>query len=499
MGGNNHSRTHVASREEDDIEAQPNGFASPIAITPHASSSNGGGKTKFEIGLESVNKAIPGMKADPDAVYFVESHTKCEGGNCKGEACMNIRVAEERSMRIVRHLTSNGCRNSLVYKSWGCRHPDVCSKDLIRISKIKKPEPAPAPAPEPEPEPIVAAPALAPEPEPVVAPAPAPEPEAEPEPEPVAVPVPVPVPVTEKQELKAEIEAMLDSKDITFGKNSPELDEEGRETCDHMVPWFKKHPEMEINVESHTDCIRGKCKGGCKLKDLSQERVDAVRAYFMAQGCKNIFLTKGWGCTHPVLRNIRLVRLYPSDDVDDAGNPHESAKALEPVEVPGNAKSHVNKFKIAAMVTKTVMSAKDKIKQQIVELMDDSEITFEKNSPDLDDDGKAVCENIAGYFIGHPEMEINIESHTNCFKSKCQHQCTMVDLSQKRCDKVKAYFFELGCKNIIFAKGWGCKHPKYGRVRMVRIFPTDDVDDNGVSHSSKKALMPISSPSPQHL
>ena len=78
-----------------------------------------------------------------------------------------------------------------------------------------------------------------------------------------------------------------------------------------VLPLLLKLPDMKINVESHTNCKKGKCDNGCHLMDLSQERVETVKHFFKEHGAANEFHTKGWGCRHPELKNVRLVRIYP--------------------------------------------------------------------------------------------------------------------------------------------------------------------------------------------
>jgi outer membrane protein OmpA-like peptidoglycan-associated protein len=107
-----------------------------------------------------------------------------------------------------------------------------------------------------------------------------------------------------------EIEETL-KEEIEFVKNQATLTPQGEAVCAKVVPFLLRLPDMVIHIESHTNCFHGKCDNGCYLMALSQERVDTVRSFFLKNGCKNEFLTKGWGCKHPELRNIRLVRIFP--------------------------------------------------------------------------------------------------------------------------------------------------------------------------------------------
>jgi outer membrane protein OmpA-like peptidoglycan-associated protein len=111
-------------------------------------------------------------------------------------------------------------------------------------------------------------------------------------------------------DIMLEIEETL-KEEIEFVKNQATLTAQGEAVCAKVVPFLLRLPDMVIHIESHTNCFHGKCDKGCYLMELSQSRVDTVRSYFLKHGCKNEFLTKGWGCKHPELRNIRLVRIYP--------------------------------------------------------------------------------------------------------------------------------------------------------------------------------------------
>lgn len=107
-----------------------------------------------------------------------------------------------------------------------------------------------------------------------------------------------------------EIEETL-KEEIEFVKNQASLTSQGEAICSKVVPFLLRLPDMVIHIESHTNCIHGKCDHGCYLMELSQQRVETVRTYFIQNGCKNEFITKGWGCKHPELHNIRLVRIFP--------------------------------------------------------------------------------------------------------------------------------------------------------------------------------------------
>lgn len=112
------------------------------------------------------------------------------------------------------------------------------------------------------------------------------------------------------ESIRREIEETM-KEEIEFVKNKADITDQGKSICDKVIPFLRKVPDIDIYIESHTNCQKGKCDDGCYLMDLSQERVDNVKGYFQKHGCQNKFITKGWGCKHPEYRNVRLVRIFP--------------------------------------------------------------------------------------------------------------------------------------------------------------------------------------------
>jgi outer membrane protein OmpA-like peptidoglycan-associated protein len=110
------------------------------------------------------------------------------------------------------------------------------------------------------------------------------------------------------------------------------------------------------------------------------------------------------------------------------------------------------------------------ISKEIEEVMKE-QIEFEPNHPDLTPQGEAICNRVVPFLLRVPHMPIYIDSHTSCQPGRCDNGCSLMDLSQKRVDIVKKYFEARGCSNIFICKGWGCKHPEYLAVRLVRIHP----------------------------
>jgi outer membrane protein OmpA-like peptidoglycan-associated protein len=102
-------------------------------------------------------------------------------------------------------------------------------------------------------------------------------------------------------------------EEIDFEKNQKDITAAGKVVCDKISGILLEYPELEIHIQSHTSCKEGKCVAGCKLMELSQDRVEEVMHYFESQGCVNKFIPKGWGCQHPEIKNKRKVRVFPED------------------------------------------------------------------------------------------------------------------------------------------------------------------------------------------
>ncbi len=118
--------------------------------------------------------------------------------------------------------------------------------------------------------------------------------------------------------VKKDIKKLLQAKDIEFVKNDSRLTPEGKQIVDEVAQFLVKRPELTICIESHTNCFTDKCAGkDCNLMELSQQRVECVRLRLARAGCTNEFKTHGWGCKHPVIKNTRLVRIFPEEAGDD--------------------------------------------------------------------------------------------------------------------------------------------------------------------------------------
>jgi outer membrane protein OmpA-like peptidoglycan-associated protein/cell division protein FtsN len=122
-----------------------------------------------------------------------------------------------------------------------------------------------------------------------------------------------------KQKAIADRMAVLDRlednmrEEIDFEKNQDTITEASKQVCDKIATTLLEYPELVIHIESHTSCKAGRCDDGCRLMELSQERVEEVMRYFQTKGCTNKFIPKGWGCKHPEIGNERKVRVFPED------------------------------------------------------------------------------------------------------------------------------------------------------------------------------------------
>lgn len=104
--------------------------------------------------------------------------------------------------------------------------------------------------------------------------------------------------------------------DVGFEKNSAILAADGIVTCLQIAKVLIEYPELVISIESHTSCDQSEvfnCNDGCRMAELSQNRVDAIKNELEKTGCVNTLQCKGWGCEHPVVGSVSKVLVYPQD------------------------------------------------------------------------------------------------------------------------------------------------------------------------------------------
>jgi len=111
--------------------------------------------------------------------------------------------------------------------------------------------------------------------------------------------------------MKEELDNSM-TEPLEFVKNKAELSPAGLEACRKLVPILLRNRSLPICIDGHTNCFLDKCKDHCMHLHLSQQRVDAVKEQLRRGGAHNNILTKGWGCKHPELKNVRAVRIYPA-------------------------------------------------------------------------------------------------------------------------------------------------------------------------------------------
>ncbi len=89
----------------------------------------------------------------------------------------------------------------------------------------------------------------------------------------------------------------INLKNVQFKRSKAEFTETSYPELNRLVQLMKQYPQMEIELSGHTD-TRGKPN---LLLELSQKRVDAVKAYLVNHGIKASRISgKGYGGTKPL-------------------------------------------------------------------------------------------------------------------------------------------------------------------------------------------------------
>lgn len=154
-------------------------------------------------------------------------------------------------------------------------------------------------------------------------PAPAPQPTVQAPPAPTPVPAPQPVEVAPAD---SDGDGVLDPADrcpgtprgvavdssgcpqqgeitlvgVGFQTNATTLTPESRAVLDPVVANLKKYPELQIELQGHTDSV-GADQYNLRL---SQQRADAVRGYFLSEGVSaSQVVARGYGESQPVADN----------------------------------------------------------------------------------------------------------------------------------------------------------------------------------------------------
>jgi OOP family OmpA-OmpF porin len=141
--------------------------------------------------------------------------------------------------------------------------------------------------------PVAAAPA--PAPAPVVAPAPAPVV--------VAAPIVVPAPKPAETFKTTIVEKAIRLEGANFATGSSKLLDSANAKLDEVVKSASDFPEIQLSVSGYTDNVGNATRN----QKLSQERADAVKAYFTKKGvAANRISTKGFGAESPIADNTTV-------------------------------------------------------------------------------------------------------------------------------------------------------------------------------------------------
>ena len=103
-----------------------------------------------------------------------------------------------------------------------------------------------------------------------------------------------------KQQIQAEINAILKLKSIQFERATSNLTTKGKNTIDEVLEILKKFSNLNISIAGHTD------SDGSEMLNLklSQDRADAVKNYLIKNGLiKDNLTTKGFGEGVPLVEN----------------------------------------------------------------------------------------------------------------------------------------------------------------------------------------------------
>jgi hypothetical protein len=116
-----------------DVESQ---LAADIQAALHSDNEVGSIDVLNENGLEVLEKMSIFLSKFPDIDIRVECHTFCAGcgyNDGSDNACGSITLANSRALSVIKYLQSKGCINTFIPKGWGCTHPELKAKKLIRI------------------------------------------------------------------------------------------------------------------------------------------------------------------------------------------------------------------------------------------------------------------------------------------------------------------------------------------------------------------------------
>jgi outer membrane protein OmpA-like peptidoglycan-associated protein len=85
--------------------------------------------------LPTVDSVAAVLREYPELMIHIDSHTNCSQStkfNCD-EACRMFELSQRRADNVKHMLISRGCQNVIVSKGWGCKHPQIGNKRIVKI------------------------------------------------------------------------------------------------------------------------------------------------------------------------------------------------------------------------------------------------------------------------------------------------------------------------------------------------------------------------------
>jgi OOP family OmpA-OmpF porin len=102
--------------------------------------------------------------------------------------------------------------------------------------------------------------------------------------------------VTPSPSLQKKINEIISRGSIQFESNTTTLLPRGRATLDQLIPLLRQNPHTAIEIGGHTDKY-----GAVDYNfELSRNRAEAVRQYFISHGLTNQFNAVGYGASRPL-------------------------------------------------------------------------------------------------------------------------------------------------------------------------------------------------------
>ena len=85
--------------------------------------------------MQTIEEIAKILKDYPELMIHIESHTNCsqtEKFNCNN-GCRMVELSQRRVDTVKDLFIQRGCKNILVPKGWGCKHPIIGRKKAVRI------------------------------------------------------------------------------------------------------------------------------------------------------------------------------------------------------------------------------------------------------------------------------------------------------------------------------------------------------------------------------